>query len=230
MRIEPVNESTCIVYFGDQISDETANLVRQATATIRRTMADVVTDLVPSYTSVLVCYDLERTDRFGISSRLRRALEQEAGDTAVETTSQVLELPVYYGQEVALDLEDVCEFSGLSRDDVIRTHSEQTYRVYAIGFSPGFAYLGTTDPRIAIPRKSSPRLRVPSGSVGIAGSQTAIYPSATPGGWQIVGRTPSKMIDWESESLALVQVGDRVKFRAIDREEFIELGGQFDDA
>ncbi|MBW4934061.1 5-oxoprolinase subunit PxpB [Marinobacter sp. F4206] len=229
MNIEPINESTCIVYFGDRINDEIAERVKQATESIRLNMADVVTDLVPSYTSVMVCYDLERIDRFGITSRLRQTLEQPSKANAPEASTQTIELPVYYGPEVALDIADVCEFSGLSSDDVIRIHSEQTYRVYAIGFSPGFAYLGTTNQRIAIPRKSTPRLKVPTGSVGIAGTQTAIYPSSTPGGWQIVGRTPSRMIDWDSESLALVQVGDRVRFRPIGREEFIELGGHLDD-
>lgn len=229
MRIEPVNESTCIVYFGDQICDETAGLVKQATDSIRESLSDVITDLVPSYTSLLVCYDLERIDRFGIRARLRQALEQTPAAAQDDLSSQSLELPVYYGREVGLDLDDVCEFSGLPAEEVIRIHSEQTYRVYAIGFSPGFAFLGSTDPRIAIPRKSTPRLKVPVGSVGIAGTQTAIYPSATPGGWQIVGRTPSKMVDWDSESLALAQIGDRVKFRAIDRDEFIRLGGQFDE-
>ncbi|HBC33414.1 MAG TPA: allophanate hydrolase subunit 1, partial [Marinobacter adhaerens] len=144
-------------------------------------------------------------------------------------SARIVELPVYYDREVGLDLEDVCEHAGLSRDEVVRIHSEQLYQVYAIGFAPGFAYLGSTDERIAIPRKSTPRLKVPTGSVGIAGTQTAIYPSCTPGGWQIIGRTPQKMVDWDSDSLALVQVGDQVRFRAISRDEFLELGGNLDE-
>lgn len=229
MIIEAVNESTCIVYFGDRISDDIAGQVKWATEAIRQNLSDLVIDLVPSYTSVLVCYDADRTDRFGIASRLRKALsegEQEAPD---ESGSSTIELPVYYGAEVGLDLDEVCDYSGLSRNEVVRIHSEQTYRVYAIGFSPGFAYLGITDQRIALPRKATPRQKIPTGSVGIAGSQTAIYPSATPGGWQIVGRTPQKMIDWDSDSLALVSVGDRVRFRSIDRQEYLDLGGSLDE-
>ncbi len=229
MRIEAVNESTCIVYLGERITDETAGLVKQASEAIRRNMAEWITDLVPSYTSVLVCYNAERIDRFGIVSRLNRTLAQAERLAQTDSPARTIELPVYYDPEVGLDLDEVCEFSGLGREEVIRIHSEQTYRVYAIGFSPGFAYLGTTDPRIALPRKATPRQKVPTGSVGIAGSQTAIYPSATPGGWQIIGRTPRKMIDWESDSLALVQVGDRVQFRAIGRQEFIDLGGSLDE-
>lgn len=229
MKIEAVNESTCIVYFGDQITDDNAGLVKRAAGAIRRTMSDVVIDLVPSYTSVLVCYDVRKTDRFGIAARLRQTLARGEDEAKTSDASSTIELPVYYGPEVGLDLDDVCDYSGLSRDDVVRIHSEQTYRVYAIGFSPGFAYLGITDPRIALPRKATPRQKVPTGSVGIAGSQTAIYPSSTPGGWQIIGRTPKKMIDWDSESLALVAVGDRVRFRSIDRQEYLDLGGSLDE-
>ena len=229
MIIEAVNESTCIVYFGDRISDDIAGQVKWATEAIRQNLSDLVIDLVPSYTSVLVCYDADRTDRCGIASRLRKALSQSEQEAPDESASSTIELPVYYGDEVGLDLDEVCDYSGLSRDEVVRIHSEQTYRVYAIGFSPGFAYLGITDQRIALPRKATPRQKIPTGSVGIAGSQTAIYPSATPGGWQIVGRTPQKMIDWDSESLALVSVGDRVRFRSIDRQEYLDLGGSLDE-
>ncbi|AOY86892.1 allophanate hydrolase [Marinobacter salinus] len=230
MNIESVNENTCIVYFGDQIGDESARLVKLATESIRRSMADVVIDLVPSYTSVLVSYDLERIDRLGVARRLRVAAEQVEDGANTGDTSRTVELPVYYGSEVGLDLDAVCDFSGLSAEEVIDIHSRQSYQVYAIGFAPGFAYLGSTDKRIAIPRKSTPRLKVPTGSVGIAGTQTAIYPSTTPGGWQIIGRTPQKMIDWDSESLALVQVGDQVRFRPIDRQEFLDLGGSLDES
>lgn len=230
MRIESVNENTCMVYFGDQIGPECARLVKHAADGLRRTMADVIIDLVPSYTSILVTWDLERADRYEIIRRLRTAADQTDDASTEGKPPRVIELPVYYGTEVGLDLREVCEHSGLPQEEVIRIHSEQLYQVYAIGFAPGFAYLGSTDERIAIPRKSTPRLKVPTGSVGIAGTQTAIYPSSTPGGWQIIGRTPQKMIDWESESLALVQVGDQVRFRPINRQEFLALGGRLSES
>ena len=229
MRIEPVNENTCMVYFGDQIGAESAGLVKRATNSLRRDMSDIIIDLVPSYTSILVTWDLEQADRFAITRRLRSAIDSGDDGSNGDDSARIVELPVYYDPEVGLDLEDVCEHAGLSQDDVVRIHSEKLYQVYAIGFAPGFAYLGSTDERIATPRKSTPRLKVPTGSVGIAGTQTAIYPSPTPGGWQIIGRTPQKMIDWESESLARVQVGDQVRFRPISRSEFIELGGNLDE-
>ncbi|WP_207308695.1 5-oxoprolinase subunit PxpB [Marinobacter caseinilyticus] len=229
MKIEAINENTCIVYLGDEIHEAIAEKVKQAVVSIRRSMADVVLDLVPSYTSVMVCFDLTKTDRFAMASRLRQALGEPVAESEQPGTARTIELPVYYAPEVGLDLDDVCQASGLPMEDVVNLHTGCEYRVYAIGFSPGFAYLGSTDDRIAVPRKSTPRLKVPTGSVGIAGTQTAIYPSSTPGGWQIVGRTPSKMIDWNSESLALMQVGDRVRFRSIDRQEYIDLGGTFDE-
>ncbi|MEQ5814248.1 5-oxoprolinase subunit PxpB [Marinobacter sp. NFXS11] len=229
MRIESVNENTCMVYFGDQIGAESAGLVKRATDRLRRDMSDLIVDLVPSYTSILVTWDLEQADRFAIARRVRAAIDSEDDDSTGDDSARIVELPVYYDPEVGLDLEDVCEHAALSRDEVVRIHSEQLYQVYAIGFAPGFAYLGSTDERIAIPRKSTPRLKVPTGSVGIAGTQTAIYPSCTPGGWQIIGRTPQKMVDWDSDSLALVQVGDQVRFRAISRDEFLELGGNLDE-
>ena len=229
MRIESVNENTCMVYFGDQIGAESAGQVKQATDRLRRDMSDLIIDLVPSYTSILLTWDLEQADRFAIVRRVRAAIDSEDDGSTEGDSARIVELPVYYDREVGLDLEDVCEHAGLSRDEVVRIHSEQLYQVYAIGFAPGFAYLGSTDERIAIPRKSTPRLKVPTGSVGIAGTQTAIYPSCTPGGWQIIGRTPQKMVDWDSDSLALVQVGDQVRFRAISRDEFLELGGKVDE-
>lgn len=229
MRIDAINENTCIIYFGEQIYDETAAQVKQASDAIREHMTDVITDLVPSYTSVMVCYDAERIDRFGIIARLRKTLAEAEQAAQPDAVFRTVELPVYYNQEVGPDLDDVCTFSGLDAEEVIRLHSEQIYRVYAIGFSPGFAYLGTTHQRIAMPRKATPRQKVPTGSVAIAGSQTAIYPSPTPGGWQIIGRTPRQMIDWDSDTLSLVQVGDRVRFKTIDRQQFIDLGGSFDE-
>ncbi len=225
MKIELINENTCILYLGEAINEQVAERVKWATDRIRNELTDVLVDVVPSYTSVLICYDLGRIDRFGIKARLRQALSGITSRDAGSALAREVEVPVYYGAEVALDLADISAHSGLSPEEVVAIHSETTYRVYAIGFSPGFAYLGNTDQRIAMPRKSTPRLRVPTGSLGIADTQTAIYPSCTPGGWQIIGRTPLKMIDWETDSLALMEVGDRVRFLPISREQFLDLGG-----
>lgn len=229
MRIEAVNENTCILYLGEGIDEGVSERVTWAVSRIRAELGGLLTDLVPSYTSILVGYDLDRIDRFGILARLRQTLGQADTPVTGGFEARRVELPVYYGPEVALDLGEISRHCGLSAEEVVAIHSTTEYRVYAIGFSPGFAYLGNTDQRIAMPRKSTPRLKVPTGSLGIADTQTAIYPSATPGGWQIIGRTPLKMVDWESDSLARVQVGDRVRFRPVSRDEYLQLGGHLDE-
>lgn len=224
-RIESVNEQTLIVYFGDNIDETVAADVNRAIFQVRESLGDLVTDMIPSYNSMLVGFDLNRTDRFDIIKRIRLSLESSTSEINDRSDNQVVEIPVYYGEEVALDMPDVCEKTGLDSVSVIKLHSQREYRVYAIGFSPGFAYLGSLDDAIVVPRKSTPRLKVPTGSVGLADNQTAIYPSSTPGGWQIIGRTPLNMVDWDSDSLAKVNVGNRVKFCPIDRDEFLKQGG-----
>ncbi|WP_325895351.1 5-oxoprolinase subunit PxpB [Grimontia sp. NTOU-MAR1] len=224
-RIEAVNEQTLIVYFGDRIDDAIAADVNHAIFQVRESLGDLVTDIIPSYNSMLIGFDLNRTDRFDIIKRIRLALESNTDAVTNNNDNQVVEIPVYYGEEVALDMSDVCDKTGLDSESVIKRHSEKEYRVYAIGFSPGFAYLGSLDDAIVMPRKSTPRLKVPTGSVGLADNQTAIYPSSTPGGWQIIGRTPLNMVDWDSESLAKVNVGNRVRFCPIDKDEFLKQGG-----
>ncbi|CZF83084.1 Kinase A inhibitor [Grimontia celer] len=224
-QIEAVNEQTLIVYFGDRIDDAIAADVNLAIFQVRESLGDLVTDIIPSYNSMLIGFDLNRTDRFDIIKRIRLALESNTDAVTNNNDNQVVEIPVYYGEEVALDMSDVCEKTGLDSKSVIKLHSEREYRVYAIGFSPGFAYLGSLDDAIVMPRKSTPRLKVPTGSVGLADNQTAIYPSSTPGGWQIIGRTPLNMVDWDSESLAKVNVGNRVRFCPIDKDEFLKQGG-----
>ena len=126
---------------------------------------------------------------------------------------------------MALDADEICEHTGLTFEEVINIHASTTYRVYAIGFAPGFAYLGNTDSRIEIPRKQTPRLKVPPGSLAIADRQTAIYPKQSPGGWQIIGRTPVSLIDFERENLTVFEMGAQVTFTRIDKATFLKMGG-----
>lgn len=227
--MQMVNENTWILYPGDEISDRVAARVMQLTQRIQTELGSSLVDIIPSYASVLVSVDLKQIDRLATEARLRAAMAQvQDGDPPAAAGEEVI-LPVYYGSEVALDLELIARQCQLSPQEVIRLHSEQVYRVYAIGFSPGFAYLGNTPAPLRVARKSTPRLKVPAGSLAIADNQTAIYPAATPGGWQIIGRTPLKMVDWNSQTLTRVKVGDRVRFQPIDREEFIAMGGCLDE-
>jgi len=227
--MQMVNENTWILYPGDEISDRVAARVMQLTRHIQAGLGHCLVDIIPSYTSVLVSVDLQQADRLAVESRLRAAIAQMQDEDLSASVAKEIILPVYYGPEVALDMDYITRQCGLAADEVVQLHSEQLYRVYAIGFSPGFAYLGNTPAPLRVARKATPRLRVPAGSLGIADNQTAIYPARTPGGWQIIGRTPLEMVDWDSQTLTRVKVGDRVRFQPIGREEFIAMGGCLDE-
>lgn len=127
---------------------------------------------------------------------------------------------------MGFDLAEMSNIDGICIEKIIQLHSETIYDVYALGFAPGFAYLGKVNKRIATPRKKSPRLKVPKGSVGIADEQTAIYPSDSPGGWNIIGRTPVDLVNYQHSPPCLMQVGDRIKFNPIEKDEFLSLGGK----
>jgi inhibitor of KinA len=131
-----------------------------------------------------------------------------------------IRIPVCYGGEFGPDLPAVAVFAGLAEHEVVQLHAAATYRVFMLGFVPGFAYLGMVDPRLSMPRRATPRVRVPAGSVGVAGIQTGVYPAETPGGWQLIGRTPVKPFDPTSMEPFLMKAGDAVEFYPIDRAEY----------
>ena len=232
MNITVAGENSLIIYFGQHpsplhkssdASPEIASQVQQAVAVLTDSLGDLIVDLVPSYASVLVIYDIFRTDLHTIRPQIRQLL---AGvNQSDQSTGQLVELPVYYSIESGPDLEQLATNKGLSVEEVIELHQAMEYRVYAIGFAPGFAYLGEVDERIAAPRLATPRQQVPRGAVGIADRQTAVYPSVSPGGWNLIGLCPQRMFDPDATPTMPVKVGDRVRFNSIDRETFLSLGG-----
>jgi inhibitor of KinA len=173
---------------------------------------------VPTYRSVAVFFDPLRTNYDTLLERIERDAGRPAPDAARQ--AEPLRIPVCYGGDLGPDLGAVAAFGGISADEVIALHASATYRVFMLGFVPGFAYMGIVDARIAAPRHSTPRVRVPAGSVGIAGVQTGIYPAETPGGWQLIGRTPIKPFDANRAQPFLMKAGDAVRFYAIDRAEY----------
>jgi KipI family sensor histidine kinase inhibitor len=187
-------------------------------------MSDIIVDLIPSYASLLVIYDLDSADSFAIKSRLKLAFTDLEADES--QGGSLITLPAYYSLESGPDLNIIAERGKISIDEVIEIHQQQEYRVYAIGFAPGFAYLGEVDERIAAPRLATPRQKVPLGAVAIADRQTAVYPAPSPGGWNLIGLCPTRMFDPQQEPSMPVQVGDRIKFKAIGRDEYLSLGGQ----
>jgi len=225
-NIDMVSNQACLLTFSQVISEATSNYIAQVTQNLK-SLAGIV-DLVPSYTTLLVIFDDDHYDRFAIFKTIRQTIEAiDPNEFSVKDQREVI-IPVYYGKEVGPDIEDVASHCRLNVDEVIKRHHETTYRAYAIGFTPGFAFLGNTPDELHVPRKTTPRLKVPIGSVAIAENQTAVYPSVTPGGWQIIGRTPVNLIDWGSKNLALIAMGDSVRFEPISRDEFLVQGGQLD--
>jgi inhibitor of KinA len=217
-RILPAGDSVLIVELEEEIDPAVnARAIAIADAVQTRHLAGVL-DVVPTYRSVAVYFDPLRTDYDTLYALLEQQSADASSTAAAEKTP--LRIPVCYGGDLGPDLEGIAAFSSLSADEVVRLHTTPTYRVFMLGFVPGFAYMGIVDGRIAAPRHSTPRVRVPAGSVGIAGVQTGIYPAETPGGWHIIGRTAVKPFDAERAEPFLLKAGDAVQFYAIDRAEF----------
>ena len=212
-----------MLYLGDSANAHTLSLVQAAVTAIDQVLGDELVDLVPSYASVLILYNPLQSDRMDIMRRVRSSVETLQAQPAAMGRTVVL--PVYYAAEAGVDLEALAERAGLSVGQVIELHSVAQYRVYAIGFAPGFAYLGEVDERIAAPRLASPRATVPRGSVAIADRQTAVYPSVSPGGWNLIGRCPVAMFTNDAKPNMPVAVGDTVRFDPISRVRFLQLGG-----
>jgi KipI family sensor histidine kinase inhibitor len=169
---------------------------------------------------VTVYFDPLITDQRRLETAARAAGDAPA---VAEAAGRQVRIPVCYGGEFGPDLAEVARFAGLDEAGVVARHAGGSYRVFMIGFVPGFAYMGSVDAAIAAPRRASPRPRVPAGSVGIAGAQTGVYPRETPGGWQLIGRTPAALFDPDRAEPCLLAPGDAVRFEAIDRAAFDRL-------
>jgi len=178
-----------------------------------------VRNLHPAYDSLLVTFDGQRWQHQELEKNLRAYLEQ-LQEVRLPEPHRV-EIPVCYGEEFGPDLDDVAQLHGMTPEQVIELHTSITYRVYFLGFVPGFAYLGELPEALVTPRHATPRRTVPAGSVGTAGRQTGVYPCETPGGWRLLGRTPLAMFRPERRGLSLLSIGDRVRFKAISREQFL---------
>lgn len=223
--ISIAGENSLILYFGDRPSDAIASQVAQVVDQLRLSIGEVLIDLVPSYASLLVIYNPVISDHHLVRGAMRAALDSLTVSNAQQRGSLVI-LPVYYSVESGPDLQGLADGAGLSVDEVVAIHQQTEYRVYAIGFAPGFAYLGEVDERIATSRLATPRQKVPRGSVAIADRQTAVYPAQSPGGWNLIGLCPQRMFDPNLTPSMPVQVGDRVRFDAIDKQAFLALGGE----
>lgn len=221
MKIKPMGDRSVIVYFEEKISEEVSKKVHTLREKIKEKRIKGVYSLVPGYSTLTIHYDPLVIPYEIILDKLKD-IDIDLG-TIYHRDTKVVKIPVLYGDEWGIDLSYVAKYNNISEDDVIKIHSGKEYLVYMLGFAPGFTYLGELDQRIATPRLESPRLKVPAGSVGIAGRQTGIYAVSTPGGWRIIGRTPYKFFTPYRKPYTLLKSGDRVKFYPISRREFEEL-------
>jgi len=217
-RIVPAGDSAVIVEFEERIDPiVNAHAIAVADALQAAALAGV-RDLVPTFRSVAVYFDPLRTNYDALLARIADAASRRGPEATADRAP--VRIPVCYGGDFGPDLPRVAAFAQLSEAEVIRLHVSVTYRVFMLGFVPGFAYMGMVDQRIAMPRQSTPRVRVPLGAVGIAGVQTGVYPAETPGGWQLIGRTPMKPFDPGREQPFLMKAGDTVQFYPIERDEY----------
>ena len=217
--ISPVGDRAISIDFGQVIDPKINRYIRQTIERIKELQLEGIIELVPTYCALLVEYDAMLYSYSDICNIIEPTLEEGMTDTTNELLT-VVEVPTVYGGDFGPDLSFVASHNHLSEDEVISIHSGTDYLVYMLGFIPGFTYLGGMDPRIATPRLSSPRTLIPAGSVGIAGEQTGTYPSDSPGGWQIIGRTPVTMYDMAKAQAALLNAGDYVRYVPIDESEF----------
>ena len=222
-RIEVVAIDCLMVRLFDLIAEANMPWMLAATQRLREGFGSALVDLVPSYTTLMVHYDLTALS----PAQARELIGQALADLQPQAqgSGQCHVLPVWYDLSVGPELTLLSQRSGLSVDEVIRRHSAHEYQVFALGFAPGFAFMGLVDEILATPRLNTPRKRVAAGSVGIAERQTAAYPVVSPGGWNLIGRTPAKLFDRERDGYSLMQPGDTVRFEAVDHAEFIHLGG-----
>jgi len=212
-----------IIYFGDKINHSISAKVQKAYQSIKNENIAGLIEIIPSYSSLFITYDICKYDYNSIKKILENSIDMT---TSIKEDTKIITIDVYYGTEVGFDLENISLQTNLTIDKIIDLHSSKLYTVYAIGFLPGFAYLANVDEKIAIPRRSTPRKIIPKGSLAIADTQTAIYPQNSPGGWNIIGRTTMELFDKDLKTLSPLIVGYKVQFNPISKEQFILQGGK----
>ncbi len=215
-------DSALVIEFGNEISVDINKKIRKMMDDIKKENIDGIVELVPTYCSLLINYDVLKIDYNTLVEKLKTFLNNNL-ETAEGEEVTLVEIPTLYNDEVGPDLSYVAEHNKISKEEVIKIHTGTDYLVYMLGFMPGFTYLGGMSEKIATPRLESPRLQIYPGSVGIAGKQTGMYPSMSPGGWRIIGRTPLKLYNPDSDTPVYISSGDYVRYVSISEEEYNDI-------
>jgi KipI family sensor histidine kinase inhibitor len=223
-RITPCGESALLVEFAPVISAAVNDRVHSLAEDLAARVIPGLVETVPAYGSLLVYFDLCRIRYRKLRAMLRRRIAQAGEGSAAART--LFFIPVCYEGEFAEDLGEVASHTSLSREEIIRRHTAPRYRIFMLGFLPGFPYLGGLDPALQTPRRKTPRIAVPRGAVGIGGNQTGIYPLESPGGWQLIGRTPVRPYDSRREEPVLYKTGDFIAFFPVGTKEYAEIEKQ----
>lgn len=219
-----MGDSALMIQMGDKISIEINLEVHQLVSHINNLKLPFIFEIVPAYSSLTIHYDPIKISNKGLESLIRDIWISTNSEIKINTDSKTVIIPTLYGGDYGPDLASVSDFLALSENDIVDFHTSSEYFVYALGFSPGFPYLGGLPNQIHCPRLSSPRVDVPSGSVAIAESQTGIYPMNSPGGWRIIGKTPVKMFDPNNSTPAILSPGDKLRFKVLSSErDFLEI-------
>ena len=221
IKILTAGDASLLVEFGKEINPDINRKIAATVQLMREQHIEGVVDVIPAFCSLLINYDPRVIGYEEIKDRIKKLLKLEI--KAGNEKKKIFEIPVCYGGEFGPDIATIAEHAGLTEQEVIELHSSRDYLIYMLGFLPGFCYLGGLDERIFTPRLASPRIKIDAGSVGIGGSQTGIYPLDSPGGWQLMGKTPVKTYHPDREVPILVEAGDYIRFVPIDEEEFYRI-------
>jgi len=222
MTFKVSSASSLVIYFGNEINEEIVNNVQKAYLSLKSLDEQGLIEIIPSYTTIYISYDIFKYDYPSLVKLLKQNINLNYENNSPK---DIINIDVYYGKEVGIDLQDISIKTKLPIEKIIKIHSKKLYNVCAMGFAPGFGFLASVDKQIAVPRLLSPRKSVPKGSVAIADTQTAVYPQNSPGGWNIIGRTAMKLFDKSFERLSIFSIGNKVKFKPITKEEFLAQGG-----